>query len=73
MWLALRSNEAISALVALVLSWKSKGCDQAEAERRLTQFLSEVRAADPPIQEDPVLDVLDFVVGWCSPDACLFP
>ncbi len=41
--------------------------------KRLMTFVDDVRAAGVPDQEGPVLDVLDFVVGWCSPHARLFP
>jgi hypothetical protein len=60
-------------LISIVEMWKEDGCNQAEAESRLTTFLHEVMAKGTLDEEDPVRDVLDFVVGFCSPNARLFP
>lgn len=73
LWSALRSADPVGSLTAVVKAWKAAGCTQAEAERRLTGFLEDVRANGQPDEDDPVMDVLDFVVGHCSPSVKIFP
>jgi len=73
LWSALGSPEPVAALIELVKEWKVAGAAKAEVEHRLTEFLHEVMATGAPDQDDPVRDVLDYVVGYCSPDARLFP
>jgi hypothetical protein len=72
LWSALRSDEPIPGLIGVVEVWKSTGCTQSEAESRLTSFLHEVMAKGAVDEDDPVRDVLDLVVGFCSPQARLF-
>jgi hypothetical protein len=59
--------------VSVVKAWKDDGCTKDEARLRLVRFLDDVRAHGDQDQDDPVRDVLDFVVGFCRPDAKLFP
>jgi hypothetical protein len=73
LWSALRSADPVASLVAVVKAWKAAGCAQAEAERRLTAFLEDVRTNGESGEDDPVMDVLDFVVGYCSPSVKIFP
>jgi len=69
---ALRSENPANALFNLVLEWKAQGCNQARATERLSQFLAQL--PEGAIVEDGVVrDVLDFVVGFCSPDRRIFP
>ena len=72
LWNALRSPEPVAALIELVKEWKVAGAAKAEVEHRLTKFLDEVMATGAHGQDDPVRDVLDLVVGFCSPEARLF-
>lgn len=32
-----------------------------------------LRGSEREADEDKVTDVMDFIVGWCSPHQCLFP
>jgi hypothetical protein len=73
LWGALRSADPVASLTRAVKGWKVAGCTQAEAERRLTIFLEEVMANGAPDEDDPVRDVLDFVVGYCSGPMKIFP
>lgn len=73
LWSALRSAAPVEALKGVVLSWKAQGVLAAEAEHRLTAFLHRVLREGQPDEDDPVRDVLDFVTGFCSPHARLFP
>jgi hypothetical protein len=60
-------------LMRVVAAWKAAGCTQPEAELRLMAFLDEVLVLGRADEDDPVRDVLDFVTGFCSSDARLFP
>jgi len=73
LWIALRSAVPLEALVQLVKEWKAAGASAAEAERRLTDFMAEVRRDGNPDEDDPVLETLDFVVGYCAVETLLFP
>ena len=71
LWAAFRSPSPVDALRELVLQWKSAGVTQAAAEARLSDFLAVV-SEDPLLDDDPIRDVFDFVVGFCSSQARLF-
>ena len=73
LWRALRSTAPVASLIEIVNAWKSSGCTKNDAESRLTAFVGVVRARGTPDQEDPVLDVLDAVVGWCVAEGQIFP
>lgn len=73
LWHALRSGDATASLLVVVRAWKYSGCDLAEAERRSMTLLEEVAKGGTGQQDDAVRDALDFVVGFCSPDARIFP
>jgi hypothetical protein len=68
---ALRTDAPQTALVALVRALLAEGFDEGEAlgvlERARAQLRQEGREAD----EDAVLEVMDLLVGWCSPGARL--
>jgi hypothetical protein len=70
LWRALRSADPVGQLTALATAWRDAGVPQDEAERRLTAFRAAVVAAGE--DEDPVLDVLDLVVGWSHPSARIY-
>ena len=67
-WLAARGS--VEELHELVLRHKDGGLTQAEAYAALTQLLA--TAPDDEI-DDRIRDVLDFVVGWCSPHMRIWP
>lgn len=71
LWRALRSPDPVAELTALAVAWRDAGVPRDEAERRLTAFRAAVVAAGD--EDDPVLDTLDLVVGWCRPERRLYP
>jgi len=73
LWTALNSDDAVAGLAEIVRAWKADGCTKAEAENRLSSLLAEVGVNGTSAQDDAVRDVLDLVVGYCSPHARLFP
>lgn len=64
---ALRSAHPLERLRELMRGRLERGEDR----KRLLEELEELRAAlriqDRDDEEDIVLDVMDFLVGWCSP------
>ncbi len=66
LWQALRSTDPLAALIEVVKEWKAEACPQDEAERRLSIFLDDVMTNGTTDQDDPVRDVLDFVVGYAA-------
>lgn len=44
------------------------GADRARVQEQLEAFRVRLQEQDREDDEDTVLDVLDFVTGWCSPD-----
>lgn len=72
-WQALRSEDAVANLVSVVRGWKDEGCTKAEAEQRLTSVLGEVATSGTARQDESIREVLDFVTGFCSPRARIFP
>ena len=60
---ALASGAGYSELHAILVEFRDAGGLQATAYHSL----EEVRASVEEAAEDAVLEVLDAVVGWCSP------
>jgi hypothetical protein len=64
----LSAGVALGELIAILREYKERGLSQAEAQ----QALEALRASVAPVDEnaeDRVLEMLDFVVGWCLPTA----
>jgi hypothetical protein len=72
-WKALRSEDAVPKLVSVVHGWKNDGCTRAEAEERLAAVLAEVANSGTEEEDESLREVLDFVTGYCSPHARIFP
>lgn len=47
--------------------------DEGIVSAVLLEDLDQIRALVSPDGEDKVLDVMDLLVGWCAPQACLPP
>jgi hypothetical protein len=65
---ALRSANPIDSLRALVLELSTAGYRKPQIIERFEQHLTLLQT--DPVREadaDAVRDVLDFLVGWCSP------
>ncbi|CAN5906114.1 hypothetical protein BH23ACT11_BH23ACT11_00190 [soil metagenome] len=65
-------RDALATIRQYVAKLLDEGCSREElyAELNRARDLLEARNA-PEEAEDPVLDVMDFLVGWCSPGARL--
>ena len=70
---ALRSTEPVNELRALVLSLMAEGQSQDAILQIFEGARQELRQADREADEDAVTDVMDFLVGWCSPHMKLPP
>jgi hypothetical protein len=70
---AFESAEPKTSLFSLVHSLKAAGLNQSSVLELFEQARREFRESDREIEEDIVMDVMDCIVGWCSPQARLFP
>jgi hypothetical protein len=57
-------------LYAIVVEHKGRGLTQPAAYTALEQLR---REAPDEATEDPIIDLMDYVVGWCSPQARIWP
>jgi hypothetical protein len=70
---ALRSPEPANKLRSLVEQRFAKGEDKATVLAAFENARQELRQAGREADEDAVMDVMDFLVGWCSPHMKLDP
>jgi hypothetical protein len=61
---AIRSDKPLEEIVAMLRSYKAKGVSQGEVYSLLEDMRDAV--ADETLQ-DRILEVADFVAGFCSP------
>jgi hypothetical protein len=65
---ALRSADPLGQLRETVRRLLARGHDREVVYAELEQYvLTELRPADRAEDEDVVFDVMDQLVGWCSP------
>ena len=64
---ALRSAKPTESLRDTVARLLDSGNDREVIQQSLEQFRLVLREADREAAEDVVLEVLDFLTGWCSP------
>jgi hypothetical protein len=64
---ALHSGEPVRELRALALQLSSQGYDRTALVEKFEAVRQQLRLADREADEDAVMDVLDFLTGWCSP------
>jgi hypothetical protein len=64
---ALKDSFPLERLRALALHWKGQGKNQAEMLSLFEQARCQLRDAGRDRDEDIVLEVMDFLIGWCSP------
>lgn len=75
---ALRSGEPADNLLRLVIDLKNNGGNQDEAYHLLSRLRETVGSDSTEASEedsrtdDLICDVMDNVVGWCSPGAHIF-
>ena len=70
---ALRSSEPVNELRNLVLHLLADGQTREAIVGLLERARQQLRQADRETDEDAVMDVMDFLVGWCSPHMKLPP
>jgi hypothetical protein len=70
---ALRSTKSVNELRALVLSLIAEGQSQDAILQIFEGARQELRQADREAHEHAVTDVMDLLVGWCSPHMKLPP
>ena len=70
---ALRSPEPIPKLRSVVADLFSRGMDKAAVLAMFEDSRQELRQAGREADEDAVMDVMDFLIGWCSPHMKLEP
>lgn len=73
MWEKFEAALASNGLVELVEEIKNEGSSQLEIYDRFDQFRAMLRSADREADEECVMDIMDCIVGLCSPGALLFP
>ncbi len=70
---ALRSSEPVHELRNLVLQLFAEGQSREAILELFEGTRQQLRQADRETEEDAVMDVMDFLVGWCSPHMKLPP
>jgi hypothetical protein len=65
---ALDENE----LRGLVAEWRREGKSQVEVYDAFESFILALRSEGREADEDLVGDALDYIWGWCSPEAMWF-
>ena len=69
----LRSGNPVLDLRAVLEQFLSQGADQTELLQKLENARQQLRLAKREADEEAVTDVMDFLVGWCSPHMKLAP
>jgi hypothetical protein len=67
----LRAEDSHAALVAFVCVLFADGFDEGQALGVLETTRSRLRVEEREADEDTVMDVIDRLVGWCSPHSVL--
>jgi hypothetical protein len=64
---ALKSKEPLHELRSLASRLSSQGLDRAALIEKFEEVRQQLRKEDREADEEAVMDVLDFLTGWCSP------
>jgi len=72
---ALHSGNPAQALSDLVVQFSQEGLTKQEIVDQLERFVADWRARPEYVEdtEEPVLETLDALTGWCHPDRQLLP
>ena len=69
----LREPNPFDAALGLAIALRNSGMPQAQL-RQLFDDASKRHSADADDRQyDALLDVMDLIVGWCSPDRAIYP
>jgi hypothetical protein len=69
---ALHSQDPVGELRSLAQRLISQGQDQAAILALFEHVRQRLRHENREADEDAVMDVMDFLMGWCSPHMKLF-
>ena len=69
---ALHSSSPVKELVEVVQQMKRAGKNQQEIYRIFEALLQTAMDAGTEQEDEAIRDVMDRLVGWCSPDQKLF-
>jgi len=69
---ALTTLAPVEALRALALEFSTEGFDKAKILEFFEQERQRLRSTQQESAEDAIMDAMDFLVGWCSPQMKLF-
>jgi len=69
---AVRSNQPFNLLQKIAIELRDRGLRQEEVKTIFTEFLNVLTTHGAENEGDIVRDVLDVIVGWCSPDQRLY-
>src|SRR5438046_1643828 len=64
---ALGSSDPVRELRSVVMRLSTQGHTKDQILERLERSRQELRRAGREKEEDAVMDVMDFLHGWCSP------
>lgn len=64
---ALASSDPVRELRSIIMHLNAEGLAKDDILAHLERRRRELRAAGRDREEDAVMDVMDFVNGWCSP------
>jgi hypothetical protein len=64
---AFQSSEPFQQLRSLAIQLLDQGYDRSSVIERFKEARQQLREVDRESEEDVVMDVLDCLVGWCSP------
>ena len=64
---ALRSNDRVAALRRLAQNLLDEGRSPEVVQAEFEQARQQLRDEGREDEEDAVMDVMDFLTGWCSP------
>jgi hypothetical protein len=70
---ALAADAPFDALLATATQLRDEGITQEELRALLDDLRADRESDADETRYNAVLDVLDFVVGWCPPGSTLFP
>ena len=70
---ALSALEPVAALRTLVFELSAEGFDKATILQIFEAQQQRRRSANRETDADAIMDVMDFLVGWCSPHMKLLP
>jgi hypothetical protein len=64
---ALRSPDPVNSVRSVALRLLAEGQDQEDVIARFENARAQLREANRDAEEDIIMDVMDCLVGWCSP------